>query len=86
MITDTLKSKGWYKPPFRSFYTHVDSPDSRIYLTGRNWQHTAYGGADEVKPGIFVSKTVTVGSGRTIKALRKHLGYFHRMLDNASGS
>ena len=86
MIKDTLQSAGWVKPPLRSFYTHADSPDSRIVFAGRNWKHTAFGGADEVKPGIFVAKYVVVGSGRTIKSLRKHLGYWKRMLNMASGS
>lgn len=76
-MRDALNIAGWVKPPFRSFYTHADSPDSRIYIAGRNWKHTAFGGE---------SKTVVVGTGRTIKGLRKHLGYWKRMLNMASGS
>jgi len=79
-----LKSRGWVRT--RDYYTHPDSPDSRIYGTGRYWRHTAFGGVEQLAASIFASTNVTVGTGRSLKALRKHLGYWKRTLSMAGGS
>lgn len=80
----TLTAAGWVRK--RDYFTHADSPDSKIVVSGRNWKHTAFGGVEQLSTGIFASRTVTVGTGRSLKALRKHLGYWKRVLNVASGS
>jgi hypothetical protein len=82
--TATLTAAGWTRK--RDYFTHADSPDSKIFVTGRNWKHTAWGGVEQLSAGIFASRNVTVGTGRSLRALRKHLGYWKRTLNMASGS
>lgn len=86
---DTLLAQGWIRcraDNVGEFYKHPDSPDSRIFGSRTYWRHTAYGGAEELSPGLWVGIAVTVGVGRSLKALRKHLGYWKRTLNMASGS
>ena len=76
MITDTLLAKGWTRKP--GYWTHADTPESKITVMGEQWWHTVsqFGGRTRME----------LNSGRGDATLRKHLGYFHRTLSMAGGS
>jgi hypothetical protein len=83
----TLIKAGWFIAPgymdgagwHSRYWTHDDSPDSEIRGDRSRWTHVAWGGPD-------VDGKVVIGTGRSLKALRKHLGYFHRSLEMKGGS